>query len=117
MSADVDRQSIEQAERLVEQAARAQKVLAGFSQEKVDKIVSVMAAVARDESYRLGEMAQLETGYGIAADKALKNRFSAKRLQFHTSSTYSRSHQRNRERYRSGVSERGHSRDYSLDQP
>jgi acetaldehyde dehydrogenase (acetylating) len=80
MSADVDRQSIEQAERLVEQAARAQKVLAGFSQEKVDKIVSVMAAVARDESYRLGEMAQLETGYGIAADKALKNRFSAENV-------------------------------------
>jgi acetaldehyde dehydrogenase (acetylating) len=80
MSPDVDRQSIEQAEKLVEQAALAQSVLAGFSQEEVDKIVSVMAAAAREESYRLGEMAQLETGYGIAADKALKNRFSAENV-------------------------------------
>jgi acetaldehyde dehydrogenase (acetylating) len=77
MSSEKDQQSIEQARELVERAAQAQKVLAAFSQEKVDEIVGAMARAALDESYRLGEMAQLETGYGVAADKATKNRFSA----------------------------------------
>jgi acetaldehyde dehydrogenase (acetylating) len=39
-----------------------------------------MARVALEDSYRLGEMAHLETGYGIAADKATKNRFSAEQI-------------------------------------
>jgi len=30
-----------------------------------------------EDAYRLGEMAHVETGFGIAADKATKNRFSA----------------------------------------
>src|SRR5262249_57976103 len=80
MGGDVDKQSVEQALSLVEQASRAQNVLATVSQEKTDNIVSAMARVARDESYRLGEMAHLETGYGIASDKALKNRFSAENV-------------------------------------
>src|SRR5262244_1519227 len=80
MSSDLDKQSVEQASSLVEKASQAQKVLASFSQEKTDNIVSAMARVARDESYRLGEMAHLETGYGIASDKALKNRFSAENV-------------------------------------
>src|SRR5499433_2213088 len=80
MSSEVDKQSAEQVSDLVERASQAQKVLATFSQEKTDNIVSAMARVARDESYRLGEMAHLETGYGIASDKALKNRFSAENV-------------------------------------
>jgi acetaldehyde dehydrogenase (acetylating) len=80
MSSDLDKQSVEQASSLVERASQAQKVLATLSQEKVDGIVSAMARIARDESYSLGEMAHLETGYGIASDKALKNRFSAENV-------------------------------------
>ena len=64
MSSDKDPQSIEQARELVERAYEAQKTLATFSQEKIDEIVGAMARVALEESYRLGEMAQLETGYG-----------------------------------------------------
>jgi acetaldehyde dehydrogenase (acetylating) len=80
MSSDKNSQSIEQARELVERAYEAQKILAKFSQEKVDDLVGAMARVALEDSYRLGEMAHLETGYGIAADKATKNRFSAEQI-------------------------------------
>jgi acetaldehyde dehydrogenase (acetylating) len=80
MSSDKDLQSIEMARELVARASEAQKALATFSQEKVDEIVGRMARAALEESYRLGEMAQAETGYGIAADKAVKNRFSAENI-------------------------------------
>lgn len=80
MSSDKDQQSIEQARQLVERAWQAQKALAFFSQEKVDEIVGAMARRALEDSYRLGEMAHLETGYGVAADKATKNRFSAEQI-------------------------------------
>lgn len=80
MSSDKDLQSVEQARDLAERAFEAQKILATFSQEKIDEIVSAMARAAQAESHRLGEMAHLETGYGIAADKATKNRFSAETI-------------------------------------
>ncbi|MEW6208188.1 MAG: aldehyde dehydrogenase family protein [Acidobacteriota bacterium] len=77
MSSDKNLQSIEQAKELAERAFEAQKILATFSQEKIDEIVGAMARAALEESHRLGEMAHLETGYGVPADKATKNRFSA----------------------------------------
>jgi acetaldehyde dehydrogenase (acetylating) len=80
MSSDKASQSVEQARELVERAFEAQKALATFSQEKIDSILAVMARAALDDAYRLGEMAHLETGYGVAADKATKNRFSAEQV-------------------------------------
>jgi acetaldehyde dehydrogenase (acetylating) len=80
MSSDRASQSIEQARELVERAFAAQQILATFSQEKIDDILAVMARAALNEAYRLGEMAHLETGYGNAADKAAKNRFSAEQV-------------------------------------
>jgi acetaldehyde dehydrogenase (acetylating) len=77
MSSDKNLQSIEQAKELAERAFEAQKILATFSQEKIDEIVGAMARAALEESLRLGEMAHTETGYGVPADKATKNRFSA----------------------------------------
>ena len=71
---------MEQARELADRAFEAQKTLATFSQEKVDEIVGAMARVALEESSRLGEMAHLETGFGVAADKAAKNRFSAEQV-------------------------------------
>src|SRR6185436_386747 len=75
-----DTQSVEQARDLVELAAKAQKILGTFSQERVDEIVGAMARAALEDAYRLGEMAHLETGFGVAADKATKNRFSAENI-------------------------------------
>src|SRR5256714_10699021 len=80
MSSDKASQSVEQARELVERAAQAQKTLATFSQEKIDEIVGAMARAALADAYRLGEMAHLETGFGVAADKAIKNRFSAEQI-------------------------------------
>jgi len=73
-------QSTEQAPELVERAAAGAKVLATFSQEKVDEIVGAMARAAFEESPRLAELAHLETGFGSAADKTVKNRFSAQTI-------------------------------------
>jgi len=80
MISDKDLKSIEQARELVERAYEAQKALATFPQERVDEIVGAMARAALEDAYRLGEMAHLETGYGSAADKASKNRFSAEQV-------------------------------------
>src|ERR1044072_4830455 len=80
MSGDKNLQSVEQARELAERAFEAQKALATFSQEMIDEIVGAMARVALEDSYRLGEMAHLETGFGNAADKATKNRFSAEQI-------------------------------------
>ena len=80
MSSDQDLKSIEQARELVERAYEAQKTLSNFPQERVDEIVGAMAHAALQDAYRLGEMAHLETGYGSAADKAAKNRFSAEQI-------------------------------------
>ena len=80
MSSEKDTKSIEQARELVERAYQAQKGLADFSQTKIDEIVDKMARAALEDAYRLGEMAHAETGYGIAADKATKNRFSAEQV-------------------------------------
>ena len=80
MSSDKDLKSIDQARTLAERAYEAQKVLGAFAQEKVDEIVGAMARAAQEDAYRLGEMAHLETGYGSAADKAAKNRFSAEQI-------------------------------------
>jgi acetaldehyde dehydrogenase (acetylating) len=80
MSSEKDVQSVEQARELAERAFEAQKTLATFSQGKVDEIVGAMARAALEESSRLGEMAHVETGFGVAADKATKNRFSAEQV-------------------------------------
>src|SRR5215813_13520543 len=80
MSSDKDSKSIEQARELVDRAHQAQKTLATFTQEKVDAIVDEMARAALADAARLGEMAHRETGYGSAADKATKNRFSSEQV-------------------------------------
>ena len=74
---DADLLSIQQARLLAAKAKEAQKVVAGFSQEQVDRIVEAMAEAARKEAERLGRMAHEETGFGNPKDKTLKNLFAA----------------------------------------
>lgn len=75
--ADKDLQSIQAARDLVEAAHRAQAVVATFDQAKVDSICEAMAVAAQSQSFRLAVLAHEETGYGNAADKNVKNLFSA----------------------------------------
>lgn len=77
MSVDKDLTSVQQARDLVTAAHSAQKIFATFSQERVDEIVQAAALAALAEKDRLGQLANQETGYGVAKDKAEKNRFAA----------------------------------------
>lgn len=74
---DSDLQSIQAARDLVEVAHRAQAIVASFDQPRIDAICEAMAQAAQRESLRLGTLAHEETGYGIPADKNVKNLFSA----------------------------------------
>lgn len=75
--ADKDLQSIQTARDLVEAAHRAQAVVAGFDQAKIDSICEAMAVAAQAQSFRLATMAHEESGYGNPADKNVKNLFAA----------------------------------------
>jgi acetaldehyde dehydrogenase (acetylating) len=74
---DSDLLSIQQARTLAAAAREAQKTLAGFSQEQVDRIVKAMAEAAAREAERLARLAHEETGFGNVADKTRKNLFAA----------------------------------------
>ena len=74
---DKDLQSVQQARTLAARAAQAQRALAGFTQEQVDRIVDSMAAAARGEAHRLAQLAHEETRFGNVPDKTKKNLFSA----------------------------------------
>ena len=74
---DKDLVSVQQARTLAARAREAQRVLAGFSQEQVDRIVDAMAGAARGEAESLARLAHEETGFGNVKDKTLKNLFSA----------------------------------------
>jgi acetaldehyde dehydrogenase (acetylating) len=75
--ADKDLLSIQEARALAKRAREAQRTMAGFSQEQVDRIVDAMAGAARGEAERLARMAHEETGFGNTKDKTLKNLFAA----------------------------------------
>jgi acetaldehyde dehydrogenase (acetylating) len=77
MSADKDLISVQQARDLVEAAHRAQAEVVRFDQGKIDRICEAMAQAALRESPRVAALAVEETGYGVAADKEVKNRFAA----------------------------------------
>src|SRR2546430_13454146 len=78
MPYDQDLQSIQEARRLVEKAAEAQKVLEHFSQEQIDVVVKACAEAARQNAEALARLAVEETTYGVVADKIEKNLFSAR---------------------------------------
>ncbi len=75
--ADKDLQAIQAARDLVEAASRAQALVASFDQAKIDAICRSMATAAQSHSMRLATLAHEETGYGVPADKNVKNLFSA----------------------------------------
>lgn len=75
MIADKDLLSIQYARILVENAAEAQKKLAGFPQEKLDEIVEAVAEEVEKHAQALAVMSHEETDYGRWQDKLLKNRF------------------------------------------
>jgi acetaldehyde dehydrogenase (acetylating) len=72
--------SVEEARRLARRARQAAPILAEFSQEQIDRIVDAMAAAVRPRADEFARMAVEETGFGVVADKILKNRFASERV-------------------------------------
>ena len=81
MELDNDLLSRQQARDLAKQAEQAQKILADFSQEKLDAIVEAVGTAFSKEAVSLAEEAVRETGFGNIRDKTAKNRFAADRVR------------------------------------
>ncbi len=75
---DKDLTSTQEARDLASAAYNAWKIWSHATQEQVDRVCEAMAEAAFFESARLGEMAQKETGFGVAAHKKLKNEFGSR---------------------------------------
>lgn len=72
--------SIEDLNALIEKVSKAQKIMATYSQEQVDKIFQAMAIAANAARIPLAKMAVAETGMGIVEDKVIKNHFAAEEI-------------------------------------
>ena len=77
MEFDKDLAARQEARTLFRKAEEAQRILASFPQEKLDAIVEAVAAAFASGAEELARMAAEETGFGNAADKAVKNRFAS----------------------------------------
>ena len=77
---DKDLASIAEARALARAARQAQPLLAEFTQEQIDAIVTAMADAATPQAEVLARLAVEETGYGVVADKVQKNLFGSRRV-------------------------------------
>ena len=74
---DKDLLSVQEVRELVDKAKKAQQELAEKSQEEVDAIVRSIAYAGVRNAKRLAKLAHEETGFGIEADKVIKNIFGS----------------------------------------
>jgi acetaldehyde dehydrogenase (acetylating) len=77
---DRDLTSISEARSLVRRAKEAAPALAELSQAQIDTIVDAMAAAVTPQAEALARLAHEETGYGVVADKVLKNLFASEKI-------------------------------------
>src|SRR5687768_5867409 len=77
---DRDLASIAEARTLARAARAAQPVLAEFTQEQIDQIVTAMAEAVTPHAEALARLAVEETGYGVIADKVQKNLFGSRQV-------------------------------------
>lgn len=75
---DRDLESIQDVRDLLKKAHEAQRSFAKFSREETDRVVASVAREAYQRAGELAEMAVRETGFGLVADKKIKNEFAAK---------------------------------------
>lgn len=74
---DKDLLSVQEVRELVEKAKAAQMELSKMSQQEVDKIVKSIAYAGVRNAERLARMANEDTGFGVVADKVIKNIFAS----------------------------------------
>ena len=77
---DKDLASVAEARALARAARQAQPVIAEFTQEQIDRIVTAMATAVTPQAEALATLAVEETGYGVIADKVQKNLFSSRQV-------------------------------------
>jgi acetaldehyde dehydrogenase (acetylating) len=77
---DKDLASVAEARALARAARQAQPTLAEFSQDQIDRIVTMMAEAATAHAEPLAQLAVEETGYGVVADKVQKNLFASRQV-------------------------------------
>ena len=77
---DKDLASVAEARALARAARQAQPLLAEFSQDQIDRLVTTMAEAATAQAEALAQLAVDETGYGVVADKVQKNLFSSRQV-------------------------------------
>jgi acetaldehyde dehydrogenase (acetylating) len=77
---DTDLASIAEARALARAARQAQPLLAEFSQDQIDRLVTMTAEAATAQAEALAQLAVDETGYGVVADKVQKNLFSSRQV-------------------------------------
>src|SRR5499426_2963143 len=77
---DKDLASVAEARTLARAARQAQPLLADFSQEQIDAIVTAMAEAVTPQAEALARLAVEETSYGVVADKVQKNLFSSRQV-------------------------------------
>ena len=80
---DKDLESINQVNELVEKARHAQKILAAYSQQEIDRLTALMAEYGYRASRDLAELACRETGFGRVDSKTEKNIFSTRDVYRH----------------------------------
>jgi acyl-CoA reductase-like NAD-dependent aldehyde dehydrogenase len=75
---DRDLASVAEARSLARAARQAQPILAEFTQQQIDAIVTAMAEAVTPQAEALARLAVEETGYGVVADKVQKNLFGSR---------------------------------------
>lgn len=77
MELDLDLRARQEARLLAARAEAAQKILSGFSQEKLDAIVKAISEAFAREAEPLARLVVRETGFGNVTDKTQKNLFAS----------------------------------------
>lgn len=80
---DKDLLSVQEVRELVERAKTAQQELCQKNQQEVDRIVKAIAGAGVRNARRLAVLAHEETGFGLAADKMIKNIFASSGVYEH----------------------------------
>lgn len=77
---DKDLLSMQEARSLVRAAKKAQEEFCQYDQQRVDAIVKAIAEAAVDQAESLARLAVEETGFGVVADKKIKNLLASEKL-------------------------------------
>ena len=83
MRLDKDLQSVQEVRLLVDNAVKAQQILASYTQERLDEICTIVAEICEQNAESLAKMAAKETGFGIWQDKVKKNLLGSRAVWEH----------------------------------